>query len=449
MECLVGGTLMSIRFKRRLNTVFACGTVIVVAILVACEPPVQPRARAQEQLPEPNFQPRGTGITRGESVTIFARSGATIHYTTDESDPTTTGSGSTISGPTPQPVNFRSFRIGDRVTVKAIATMEGFRASPIRSELFTIVEPDVDENDNGLIDINNLNMLYNMRYNLEGTSYKTGESESGSIVGAPTPEEAARTGYMCTGRTAPNRLCGYELTGDLDFTMLKDYSFNDMRMDWRPTTGDLVTNPDSATNAGFPGIGAESGTDRGFTAIFNGAGHTIKNLYSRGSDAGSRNVGLFRLLGSGAVIRDVGVIDAGVYGGSGGDDRVGGLVGYNNGGRIIVSHATGNANGGAGNSDRVGGLVGYNNGGTITASYATGNANGGDGNNDRVGGLLGQNEDGVLTAIFATGNVDGGADNDQVGGLVGENEGAIRASYATGNVGGGAGNDQVGGLGRE
>ena len=433
---------MNIRLKGRLNTVFICGTVIVLAFLVACDPPAQPRPRVQEQLLEPNFQPRGTEITRGESVTIFARSGATIHYTMDGTDPTTTGSGSTISGPTPQPVNFRFFRVGDRVTVKAIATMEGFRASPIRSELFTIVEPDVDENNNGLIDIKDLNMLYNMRYNLEGTSYKTSENETGSIVGAPTPEEAARTGYMCTDRTAPNRLCGYELTRDLDFARRDDYSFRVMEMDWRPTGN----NPDAAGNAGFPGIGAESGTGEGFTAIFNGKGHTIKNLYSRNTTSTGNNVGLFRLLGSGAVIRDVGVIDAGVYGGSGGDDRVGGLVGYNNGGRIIVSHATGNANGGAGNSDRVGGLVGYNNGGTITASYATGNADGGDGNNDRVGGLLGQNEDGVLTAIFATGNVDGGADNDQVGGLVGENTGAIRASYATGNVGGGAGDDQVGGL---
>ena len=429
---------MNIRLKRRLNTVFACGTVIVLALLVACDPPVQPQARIQEQLTKPNFQPRGTNISSTRTVTIFAQSGATIYYTTDGTDPTTTTS--TDSGPTPKRVDFSSFEVGDTVTVKAIAAMEGFRASPIVTERFTIVERDVDMNDNGLIEIRDLNMLYNMRYNLEGTSYKTRESDTGSIVGAPENEpEACNDGDPATTIT----LCGYELTRDLDFANRYDYTFNIMQNDWRPSGG----NPDTATNAGFPGIGAESGTDRGFTAIFNGNGHTIKNLYSR-SNEGSRSVGLFRLLGTDGVIRNVGVIDAGVYGGSGRDDRVGVLVGYNNGGRIIVSHATGNANGGAGNSDRVGGLVGWNNGGTITASYATGNADGGDGDRDFVGGLLGQNENGVLTATFATGEVDGGDGTaDRTGGLVGENKGAIRASYATGSAGGGRGDDdRVGGL---
>ena len=420
---------MNIRFKRRLNTVFICGMVIALAFLVACEPPIQPRARTEEQMLKPTFQPSQGTITRERTVTIFAQSGATIHYTTDGTDPTTD---STMGGPTSHQIDFMPFEVGASVTLKAIAVREGFRASPIGIAQFTIIEPDVDVDNNGLIEIRDLNMLYNMRYNLEGTSYKTGESDTGSIVGAPTPEEAERTGYMCTGRTAPNRLCGYELMRDLDFANRYDYTFNIMQNDWRPSGND----PDAATNAGFPGIGAESGTDGGFTAIFNGKGHTIKNLYSRNTTSTGNNVGLFRLLGSGAVIRDVGVIDAGVYGGTGGDDRVGGLVGYNNGGRIIVSHATGSAGGGRGDDDRVGGLVGYNNGGTITASYAIGKADGGDGNNDRVGGLLGQNEDGVLTAIFATGEIDGGDGTaDRAGGLVGENEGAIRASYATGSAG--------------
>ena len=384
-------------------------------------------------------------------MTIFARSGETIHYTTNGSDPATIRSGSTRGGLTPQQVRFRSFDVGDRVTVKAIAVKEGFRPSPIRSAQFTIVEPDVDENDNGLIEIKDLNMLYNMRYNLEGTSYKTSENDTGSIVGAPTPEEAALIGYMCTGRTAPNRLCGYELTRNLDFAIPEDYSFNMMRMDWRPTTGDLVTNPDSAANAGFPGIGAESGTDRRFTAIFNGNGLSIKNLYSRGSDAGNRNVGLFRLLGTGGVIRNVGVIEAGVYGGSGGDDRVGGLVGYNNGGTITASYATGSADGGAGGTDKVGGLVGQNKNGVLTAIFATGEVHGGDGTADRVGGLVGENES-AIRASYATGNVDGGADNDQVGGLVGVNtdSGTIIASYASGNPDGGSGTgDTVGTLAGE
>ena len=79
--------------------------------------------------------------------------------------------------------------------------------------------------------------------------------------------------------------------------------------DWRPDN----TDPDDATNAGFNGFGAATGTTDGFTAIFEGNGHSINNLYSRASNAGSRNVGLFRVLDSGAVIRNVGVTNVDVY----------------------------------------------------------------------------------------------------------------------------------------
>ena len=98
--------------------------------------------------------------------------------------------------------------------------------------------------------------------------------------------------------------------------------------------------------------------------------------------------------------------------------------------------------------NNIGGLVGLQNG-SITGSYATGNADGGDGNNDYVGGLVGRQDRGSITASYATGNADGGAgDLDRVGGLVGfKQSGSITASYATGNADGGAGDqDFVGGL---
>ena len=59
---------------------------------------------------------------------------------------------------------------------------------------------------------------------------------------------------------------------------------------------------------------------------------------------------------------------------------------------MVASYATGNADGGSGNNDYVGGLTGYNDiGAAITASYATGNADGGAGNTDAVGKLIGVN----------------------------------------------------------
>ena len=60
--------------------------------------------------------------------------------------------------------------------------------------------PAVDRDQNGLIEIDNLAMLHNMRHDLTGTSYKTSEGSAGSSLGCPDM-----------------RCIGYELTGDLDF----------------------------------------------------------------------------------------------------------------------------------------------------------------------------------------------------------------------------------------
>ena len=83
--------------------------------------------------------------------------------------------------------------------------------------------------------------------------------------------------------------------------------------------------------------------------------------------------------------------------------------------------------GGAGNNDYVGGLVGDNEG-SIRASYATGAVHGGAGG-DAVGGLVGNNG-GSITASYAMGKVNSGGDTNRIGGLVGNNGGSITASYA-------------------
>ena len=115
---------------------------------------------------------------------------------------------------------------------------------------------------------------------------------------------------------------------------------------------------------------------------------------------------------------------------------VGGLVGLQqNGGTIIDSHATGKVTGtdqGSALDDRstaVGGLVGSNVRGTISNSYATGTVSSDYAN---AGGLVGKNSAaGTVRTSHARGAVAG---NYAVGGLVGFNAGAIRASYATGDV---------------
>ena len=76
-----------------------------------------------------------------------------------------------------------------------------------------------------------------------------------------------------------------------------------------------------------------------FTAVFDGNSHSISNLAIRRDQT---YVGLFGAIGDGAAIRNLGLIDNLAAGGDG-DNRVGGLVGQQNGGSITASHATGAA----------------------------------------------------------------------------------------------------------
>ena len=335
---------------------------------------------------------------------------------------------------------------------------------------------DVDDDNDGLIDIHNLDMFDNIRCNLAGTSYGVDKVTTGGPTVAtdncPTPTNGVY-------------LCGYELMEDLDFAQVASYalgSVNYRDQTWRPV--DVATPissltpvaPDSAVNAGFPGIGAARSTTGGFNAIFEGNDHTINNFYSRNTSCSGTfikrcNTGLFRLTNSAARIRNLDVRIANVYGGTGSWNHVGSLVGRNfgtitkssasgsadgsggggigslvglNGGTITESFAAGMVKGGY-----AGGLVGWNTGaGTIIASYATGNVEATNTGGTTLGGLVGLNS-GIIIAGSASGSVVGGSENDSLGGLVGGNSGGgtIIASYATiGNVEGEGGQDNVGGL---
>lgn len=116
---------------------------------------------------------------------------------------------------------------------------------------------------------------------------------------------------------------------------------------------------------------------------------------------------------------------------------LGGLVGYNNGGTISNSYATGDVTSTGANflySAWIGGLVGISFG-AIENSYATGDVTG----IDSVGGFIGESDD-VITNSYATGNVSG---TTKVGGFAGVDYGTTSYSYATGNV---VGTSQVGGF---
>ena len=292
-----------------------------------------------------------------------------------------------------------------------------------------------DNDGNGLIEIYSLLDLHNMRHNPTGTSYKaSADSSAGDISGCPTD-----TGCR-----------GYELMQDLDFDGDGDGSTWSGNADegYSLDSGDSQDDYFPVDEDGAGGWMPIGNATNPFAAVFDGDGHRIRNLAIRREQS---DVGLFGVIGGGAAVRNLGLIDnlAECTGNS--DDRkyIGGLVGLQSGGSITASHATGAAAGGDGNKDTVGGLVGRQSGGSITASYATGPVDGGDGFYDYVGGLVGrQSGASSITASYATGPADGGDGLfDDVGGLVGEQTGgSIRASYATGSAVSGDGADSVGGL---
>ncbi len=210
-------------------------------------------------------------------------------------------------------------------------------------------------------------------------------------------------------------------------------------------------------NASTDGTYSNSLVTTTFNGSFEGLGNTITNLTIDAPSAG--NVGLFAALGTGGVVRDIGLVGGSVTGV--GSANVGWLVGYNNGGTVEYSYATGAVSGGS-----AGGLVGYNNAGTVEYSYATGAVSGGNagglvGYNNAgtveysydtgavsggwAGGLVGSNISGTIEDSYATGGVtSSGGGVPEVGGLVGDNAGTIEYSYATGTANGG--NAEVGGL---
>ena len=290
---------------------------------------------------------------------------------------------------------------------------------------------DVDDDNDGLIEINFLEDLDYVRHNLTGTSYKPGASASASTIGAPTSPTT-----NCDMAVGGVYLCGYELARSLDFDEAASYRSGSVNTAWTNGAG---------PNTGWTPIGGS------FNAIFEGNGHTIGDLRIARQD--TRFIGLFGLIGGSGEVRDLALSNAQVdYTGSRGSPRIGPLVGRSEGTIVAVS-ATGGIVGGGSTGAFAGGLVGLNEGGTITASYASG-AVSSRSFGTSIGGLVGQNGyttlAGTITASYATGDVNvhgvGSTQGGYVGGLVGGNNATITASYATGDVNGSDDDDRLGGL---
>ncbi len=317
---------------------------------------------------------------------------------------------------------------------------------------------DYDTDDDRLIEVSNFRQLFALHVDNRGEGKVSWSDDY--LWAFPNPQDQMG---------CPGGCIGYELTTDLDF---------DTNGNGRIDPGDDYYNgvhyPDDSAycqnwylhhpvqetkdRAGacddYWGNDAEGwrplsqqGPRRTFNAVFEGNGHTIRNLYINTLDPpyteeqlNAVNIyglpaccgddypdfrGLFFELGIYAVVRNLRLENVDVSGKA----FVGALAGTNSG-KISNVHVTGTVSG----KQDVGGLVGFNYGsGVITASSATASVEGravpGAGGRN-VGGLTGLNQ-GTIRASHATGAVSGLAHN--TGGLVGYNDGgSIAAAYAAG-----------------
>ena len=165
-----------------------------------------------------------------------------------------------------------------------------------------------------------------------------------------------------------------------------------------------------------------------FKGTFDGGGHKITGLYTRGS-TGFR--GLFGYLGEGGVIKNLGVegtvTDTGSNCGS-----VGGVCGYS-AGTITGCYNKATVKG---SYESVGGVCGKN-GGTITSCYNNGDVSS---TGSNMGGVCGMNRN-TITDCYNTGTISG---IDRVGGVCGYNDGnTFTDCYNTGTV---SGTSEVGGV---
>ena len=247
-----------------------------------------------------------------------------------------------------------------------------------------------DADGDNLIEIRNLNELDAIRYDLNGDGTPTGTDDD---------QSAYRTifGLVAGDNLECARRCrGYELAGSLDFEEAGSYA---------STRNDAWVNPANGGTADTPGWPPIGDADNEFSAVFEGNGYTLSNIYINRSS--TDNIGLFGVIDGGNVY------NFGLVGGSiTGQNQVGALAGQANDATLRLCHASTTVN-----ANRLaGGLVGVAGGAGVggeqvhfVACYATesvitiADVAGG-----LVGsvGLGGSGPGGELSFCYATGHVE-------------------------------------------
>ncbi|MBD3318121.1 MAG: hypothetical protein GF344_20250, partial [Chitinivibrionales bacterium] len=247
---------------------------------------------------------------------------------------------------------------------------------------------------------------------------------------AGDPYQIATTGDLI-------KLSNTSADWDKYFIQTADITFDadETQVDW---DGDGTADWDADDQLGFFPIGTN---DTEFTGEYDGQNFEIINLFMNRPD--NTHTFFFGLFGraDNVVISNLGLVDCDITAA----DNAGALAGRSeNGSDISNCYSSGSIN--AGGNGKIGGLVGRNNGSAISNSYSSCDVSGG----SYIGGLVGDNDDnGTITGSYSTGSVDA---EDNAGGLVGRNMGngsTINSSYSSASaqsssniVGGLAGTNQ-------
>ena len=318
--------------------------------------------------------------------------GASIYYTTDGTDPTT--SSSTIQYTS-------AIEVTTDIIIKAVAVKEGMENSPVVTFEYIIV---VFAGGNGSLDtpyqVATPEHLDNVRKCLDKHFIQTADIDLG--VAPYNADE----GWVPIG----NNSSSFRGTFDGNGMTISNLTINRSTIDYVGLFG--VT----GGTAKIQNVGLENNNVNGHQCTGALVGKNlgkISDSYATGAVTGTDTyagglVGYNRSAISGSYT--TGIVN--------GQQCTGGLVGDNYYGTITLAYSTSTVKGKGG----VAGLAGSNSHGTINNSYAKGTASG---TEDYIGGLVGWNFDGKVSCAYATGAVTG---IDGVGGLVGR-EGTVSNSY--------------------
>ncbi len=242
----------------------------------------------------------------------------------------------------------------------------------------------VDRDGNGLIEIYTLDELNQVRWNLEGSSWKTSANAVGDVTGCPSLNHSQ------------SRCRGYELMQNLDFNNSL-WASGANSMSWEP-------------------IGNSSAP---FVSTFSGNGFEIRNLYIDQNNLDM--IGLFGKIALGSEISNLGIVNARIHG----KIYTGGLVGYMDDGLIYNTYTTGLVEG----YSIAGGLVGIMYEGEIKNSFSKCAVR-----SFLLGaGFLGFLFNGRVNNIYATGSVL--VTGNYAAGLIARHwNGSLENAYSTGGI---------------